>query len=89
MKNIFSSFLLLFFTWQLSAQSFSNDPETFRQQVLQFLKTTNTQKSLNIGAPFDKSWNEQLNQGAKRKTHRDHTRDGRKTLWKGQLYLVI
>jgi len=66
-KNIFSSFLLLFFTWQLSAQSFSNDPETFRQQVLQFLKTTNTQKSLNIGAPFDKSWNEQLNQGQKEK----------------------
>ena len=67
MKNIFSSFLLLFFTWQLSAQSFSNDPETFKQQVLQFLKTTNTQRSLNIEGSFDKLWNEQLNQGQKDK----------------------
>ena len=67
MKNIFSSFLLLFFAWQLSAQSFSNNPEAFRQQVLQFLKSTNTPQSLKMGGPFEKSWNERLNQGQKEK----------------------
>ena len=67
MKNIFSAFLLFFFTWQLSAQSFSNDSETFKQQVLQFLKVTNTQKSLKIEASFDESWHEQFNQGQKEK----------------------
>ena len=67
MKNIFSAFLLFFFTWQLSAQSFSNDSETFKQQVLQFLKITNTQKSLKIVTSFDESWREQFNQGQKEK----------------------
>ena len=67
MKNIFSAFLLFFFTWQLSAQSFSNDSETFKQQVLQFLKITNTQKSLKIVDSFDESWREQFNQGQKEK----------------------
>ena len=67
MKNIFSTFFLFFFAWQLSAQSFSNDPETFRQQVLQFLEITNTQKSLKIAASFDESWSEQFNQGQKEK----------------------
>ena len=67
MKNIFSAFLLFFFTWQLSAQSFSNDSETFKQQVLQFLKITNTQKSLKIVDSFDESWRKQFNQGQKEK----------------------
>ena len=67
MKNIFFTFPLLFFIWKLPAQNFSNDPETFKQEALQFLETTNTKRSLKIIDSFDESWREQFNQGQKEK----------------------
>ena len=67
MKNIFFAFPILFFTWKLPAQSFSNDPELFKQEALQFLETTNTKRSLKIIDSFDESWGKQFNQGQKEK----------------------
>ena len=67
MKNIFFAFPILFFTWKLPAQSFSNDPELFKQEALQFLETTNTKRSLKIIDSFDESWEKQFNQGQKEK----------------------
>ena len=69
MKNIFFTFPLLFLFGNCQ-QNFSNDPETFKEEALQFLETTNTKRSLKIIDSFDESWTEQFNQGQKRSSLR-------------------